>query len=183
MKDIIGQRFGRLIVKYLAGYEILRNKNNRNGKGNQLYYCECDCGSYKVVRKSSLFQNTKSCGCLYKESRNIGGKSNKIHGQTIYKKTSEYNCWEDIKKRCYNKKRWDYKYYGGRGIIVCERWLNSFVNFYQDMGKKPSSVYTIDRINNDGNYEPSNCRWVTWKIQANNKRQGNQYKNLDNRQS
>lgn len=85
-----------------------------------------------------------------------------------YKK--EYESWIGMKKRCYSKNFKYYHNYGGRGITVCSRWLHNFEHFIQDMGPKPSSEHSIDRINNDGNYEPSNCRWATWKEQNNNKR-------------
>lgn len=82
----------------------------------------------------------------------------------------EYNSWRGAKKRCYNENNTSYKYYGGRGIQVCDRWLNSFENFLTDMGEKPSSSHSLDRINNDGDYSPDNCRWATSKEQSSNKR-------------
>jgi hypothetical protein len=81
----------------------------------------------------------------------------------------EYHAWRGMMSRCYNPKSSGYKYYGGRGITVCERWKNSSNSFMEDMGPRPSPKHSVDRINNDGNYEPSNCRWATWKEQANNK--------------
>lgn len=82
----------------------------------------------------------------------------------------EYSTWHSMKKRCYSKRYSQYEDYGGRGIIVCDHWKNSFINFLQDMGKRPEGDYSIDRINNDGNYEPNNCRWATRSEQQKNKR-------------
>jgi hypothetical protein len=84
--------------------------------------------------------------------------------------TAEYRAWHGMKTRCTNPNRPDWKNYGGRGITICERWANSYEAFLADMGRKPSPAYTLDRINNDGNYEPGNCRWTTWDLQSRNKR-------------
>ncbi len=104
-------------------------------------------------------------------------KRYKVHGDPLYEKieihgmsnTSEYHTWSCMKRRCYSEKVERYPYYGGRGITVCDRWLNSFLAFYEDMGAKPFPKAQIDRINNDGNYEPSNCRWVTAEMNSRNK--------------
>jgi hypothetical protein len=126
--------------------------------------CICDCGNTGTYYLCNLKSGkTKSCGCLYNETR-VG---NYKHGGTG---TREYSIWKAMKRRCYNKNVKDYPNYGGRGIIVCDRWLNSFENFISDMGKKPSAEYSIDRIDVNGNYEPSNCRWATPKEQRLNQR-------------
>lgn len=101
------------------------------------------------------------------------GKQNQIHGMST---TPEYRVWVSIKQRCYNPNYRYYKDYGGRGIRVCDRWLYSFVAFFKDMGKRPGPKYTIERVDNDGNYELGNCKWVTRKEQQNNTRKNVQFK-------
>lgn len=134
------------------------------------------------VSKEYFYSNlkrgkTKSCGCLHKEwIKNV----KTIHGET--KKTPEYRTWMAMTERCRDKNSSHYKYYGGRGIKVCKRWLGKFgyINFLKDMGRRPKNMYqrqwSIDRINVDRGYSPDNCRWATQKVQQNNKHHGNQYK-------
>lgn len=153
--DLTGQKFGRwTALEY-------RPKN----KGRSYYLCKCECGKEKEVA-ASIMKNgdSKSCGCLNAE---VAAKRMTKHGQYL---TPEYRTWQDIIKRCHNPKTKCYPRYGGRGIKVCERWRNSFENFIEDMGKKPSPKHSIERRENNGDYEPSNCHWATNEEQVRNKR-------------
>jgi hypothetical protein len=159
---MIGRRFSRLIVLSFAG----RNKHT-----HRLYTCLCDCGKQTVVTGAILRNGkTRSCGCLHREqsSKNIRhaiAKATK-HGESG---VPEYCCWNAMLQRCRNPNNKFWHNYGGRGITVCERW-SRYENFIADMGYRPSPQYSLDRIRNDGNYEPSNCRWATQKDQVNNQR-------------
>jgi hypothetical protein len=127
--------------------------------------CRCECGTVRDVPLQTLKSAPdRHCGCQV-SARTIAAKT--THGMS---KTAEYRSWSHLKERCLNPNCADYENYGGRGIAVCDRWLNSFEAFLQDMGAKPSSGHSIDRINVDGNYEPSNCRWATGTMQGRNKR-------------
>ena len=134
------------------------------GLSKAKHRCQCDCGTIRHVRLNDLRTgNTKSCGCLYRE---LAVTRNRTHGM---RPTPIYTCWRHMKARCYNTKSLYYSHYGGRGIKMCQRWRDSFAAFYADMSPRPEGL-SIDRINNDGDYEPGNCRWATRTMQSQNTR-------------
>jgi hypothetical protein len=150
-----GMKFGRLTV---LGFS---HKYRRASYFN----VQCECGTVKTVRKDSLYTGRAvSCGCYHKEAVS---EATKTHG---LRNTPEYEAWAHMLRRCYTPTTNGFEHYGGRGISVCDRWHHSFENFLSDMGFRPSRRHSLDRENNDGNYEPSNCRWATAEQQANNKR-------------
>lgn len=149
-RDWINRKFGRMTVVAVV----------RTGK--ELHFeCVCACGAKKLCRKGHIIHGRiKSCGCY---RRDITMK----HGMF---RSSEYQSWQAMKERCHNPNSTSFHKYGGRGISVCKRWQNSFENFFKDMGPKPSSLHSINRKNNDGDYTPGNCEWADLITQANNTR-------------
>lgn len=157
----IGDRFNYgIILKEIEPYI------SPNGYTRRKFELKCDCGNVYSVDINSLTHNRSiSCGCYKKQN-----KTNLKHGECINGKwTKEYMTYRNILIRCYDIKCDRYKDYGGRGITMCERWLESYENFLEDMGRRPEGNYSIDRVDNDGNYEPTNCRWATDIEQRNNK--------------
>jgi hypothetical protein len=136
--------------------------------GHTRYEAVCKCGEKGTPRADALLTGTSlSCGCIAAESLKARALTHGMSGS----KSPEYQAWAHMIRRCHTPSTKGYESYGGRGITVCDRWRNSFENFIADMGMRPSSQHSLDRINNDGNYEPGNCRWATPVEQSNNTRQ------------
>ena len=171
--DLTGQRFARLVVESPA--DSIRDSSGRSRKA---WNCVCDCGNAVIVRGNDL-KNGKvlSCGCLKCENLKVKkiAKTHGLHGSRLYR------IWRNIKTRCYNANSPDFQYYGSRGIVVCDEWKNNFKSFYEwSISNGYSEDLTIDRIDTFGNYEPSNCRWITIQEQQKNRRHCLIYKGEEN---
>lgn len=149
--ELSGKVFGRWTVIDFS---------HKNIRGEMYWNCICECGKQRPVSSNGLTRGKSvSCGCFHKERVTT-------HGMT---KTKTFKSWESMKQRCTNEKSPDYHRYGARGISICERWVNSFENFLSDMGERPEGL-TLDRIDVNGNYEPTNCKWSTLSEQNKNQR-------------
>lgn len=155
--DVLGQKFGR--------YTVIANSDKRTKAMKQMVLCRCDCGNEREVTVGNLRSGiSKSCGCLKAEKTS---ERRKKHG---FSKTTMYHRYRAMIARCYDPTHKEFHNYGGRGIKVCERWLESVENYIQDMGFPPFKEASVDRTNNDLGYFPENCRWATKREQSLNRR-------------
>lgn len=162
--DLVGQKFGRLTV--------LREEKphvSTSGKNIHMWLCVCECDGKEVILRGDSLRHgrTKSCGCLRIQKCKERKASHGMVGQP------EYKVWSNMKSRCYNSNTANYPNYGGRGIKVCERWLESFENFYEDMGERPSKNHSIERLDVNGGYSLENCIWIENEKQTRNQRMKN----------
>ncbi len=154
--NLTGRRFGQLTVVERAP----------NAGRRAMWRCLCDCGTVAVKKGKYLLNgDTNSCGCAQRQRRESG---NPKYGDTA-KGRREYTIWRSMKSRCYTPTSSNFKFYGARGVTVCDRWRDDYAEFLADMGPCPAD-YTLDRIDPRGNYEPSNCRWASWDVQHGNLR-------------
>lgn len=160
-KDLVGSVYGRLTVVGPGPYVV----------GTAWWMCRCTCGTELAVRANSLNRGQKSCGCAQREALGAAHRSHGMFGSKVYR------VWQSAVQRCHNPRSQAFKNYGARGIKVCERW-HTFESFLADMGE-PAPGLTLERKNNDGGYEPGNCRWATQREQARNRRSNVLYESED----
>jgi hypothetical protein len=154
--DLSGKKFGLLTAIKVSGKDKI---------GRKKWLCKCDCGNHKEISMDSLKRgSSKSCGCRQGSFGGCRLDDIKKYGKSLY------GIWIAMKARCYNEKCNNYKNYGFRGIKVCDTWNNSFSDFAEDVGARPTKNHSLERILNDGDYEPKNCRWATRKEQCRNTR-------------
>lgn len=164
IENLIGKKINQLTLLKEVNPHITKG-GNKHRQGLFL----CKCGQKKIIQISSVISNrTKSCGCLSKKiASDRLKKENFKHG---FYNTPEYNSWISMKKRCLNKNHKAFDSYGGRGIFICQSWIDSFDNFINDMGKRPNKNFSLDRIDNNDGYYKENCRWASKKDQCMNQR-------------
>lgn len=159
MKDLVGMRFDRLLV--------ISPLDERTKGQKRLWLCLCDCGKTSKVTTDHLNSgHSKSCGCLIADTMGVTMRTHGLSGD----RSSEYKAWSEMKARCGNPNNTSYPNYGGRGIHVCDRWLDSYPNFLEDMGPKPHPSLSLDRVKVNEGYSPENCKWSTRLEQSRNRR-------------
>lgn len=165
IQEYIGKKYGRLTILKESGFVQYSKTKMRK------VLCKCDCGKEKEIDLNSIKRGkSTSCGCFNKE---FAKQNSTKHGMSMLYtgvKHPDYCIWTKLKSRCLNPKDKSYKHYGGRGIKICDRWLNSFENFINDLGWRPSKKYSLERIDYNKDYCPENCKWILKSEQSKNSR-------------